>query len=356
MRRKTNTILCGAGLAVALMAMTACPGGGVPGGPDIPGQNAGKVNPNDCGQYASSEAGRKLKAFLEATVKLDAAVRDTENTVKQACQAMGKELGMPGLDGNTKDVCNRAIAELQNHIKIGIKTKADLKVNYEPAVCEVNVDVAASAAAKCEAKAEADIAVTCHGECSGGCGGECSGTCNGKCDGTCKGSTGSGGECNGVCEGTCQGSCTAGCSGSCSGGCEGHADVQASAECEAQAEVYANVEAKCTEPKVEVTYEAGVVLDKLKLEAAERAIMAGVPRLLMVGAKINGPVKAAFTTWAKTAGQLKGAARDIGKAFGDQALCVSGQLAAAAGMLASIQVSIDVQVEVSASASGSVGG
>lgn len=356
MRLNNHSILVGAGLMAMLMSAAACPGGGVPGAPDIPGRNASTVNPNDCGAYASSEAGRKIKAFLEATVKLDAAVQDTENTVKQACQAMGAELGMAGLDGNTKEVCNKAIAELQNHIKLGIKTKADLKVNYEPAVCEVNVEAAASASAKCEAKAEADIAVTCQGTCSGSCGGSCSGTCSGKCDGTCKGSTGAGGECNGVCEGTCEGSCSAGCSGSCSGGCEGHADVQASAECEAQAEVYANVEAKCTEPSVEVTYEAGVVLDKSKLEAAERAIKAGMPKLLMVGAKIKGPVKAAFTTWAKAAGQLKGAALDIRKAVGDQASCVVAQVGAAAGMLAQIQVSIDVQVEVSASASGSVGG
>jgi hypothetical protein len=341
---------------VALLSVTACPGGGVPGAPGIPGSGAGKVNPNDCGQYSASEAGRKIKAFLEATVALQAAVQDTEDTAKQACQAMGKELGMAGLDGSTKDVCNKAFAELEAHIKLGVKTKADLKVNYEPAVCEVNVEAAASAAAKCEAKAEADIAVTCEGECTASCGGSCSGTCNGKCDGTCSGSTGAGGECNGQCEGTCEGSCSAGCAGSCSGGCEGHADVQASAECEAKAEVSASVEAKCTEPKLEVTYEAGVVLDKSKLEAAERAIKAGIPKLLVIGAKINGPLKAAFVTWAASAKKLKGAAADMRSALGDQFMCVSGQLAAAAGMIAQINVSIEVQVEVSASASGSVGG
>lgn len=343
MRRVGKTFLIGASIAAVVLAIGGCPGGGgLPGGPGIPGKGGGDVNPNACGAYAASEAGAKIKAFLQATKDLNAAVMDTEMQVKKACAAMGKELGT-ATEGSTKDVCNAAFAAYKEHLQVGLKAEATLDVNYEPAVCEVSADVAASAAAKCEAKAEADIAVQCSGTCQG--------TCNGQCDGNCAGAAGtggSGGECNGQCEGTCQGSC--------SGGCTGHANVNASAECEAKAEVDANISAKCTEPELDVAFDASLVVDKSKVEAAVRALKAGMPRLLMLGAKINGPLKGAVVTWVASAQKLKGAAGDISKAFKDQALCVSGQLAAAAGLIAQINVSIEVQVEVSASASGSVGG
>jgi modification target Cys-rich repeat protein len=266
---------------------------------------------------------------------------------------------MSGLEGDTKTVCGKVMAELKNNIKVGVKTKSALKVDYKPAVCEVNVEAAADVAAKCEGKASADVGVKCEGKCGGTCSGECSGTCQGTCKGTCKGKAGtggSGGKCDGQCQGTCEGSCSATCQGSCSGGCEGHADVEASAECQAKAEVSANVEAKCTEPEVKVSYEAGVVLDKSKLEAAKAAIEVGMGRLLMVQAKMTGPVKAAFKTWAQSTKDLAGASAKLARSMDDQAMCIAGQLKAAFGMLTEIEVSVDVQVEVSAEASGSVGG
>ncbi len=344
MRRLSKTILATAGLTAAIFAISACPGGGVPGVPKTPGVpgHASSVNPNTCGNYAASDAGRKLKAFFEATVQLDKAVHDSENYLLDTCKMMGTELGMSGLEGNTKDVCNKVIAQLKDNLKLGIKANAKLDIQYKPAVCEVNVEAAANFAAKCEGKASADVAVKCEGSCSG--------TCNGTCDGTCQGqagTAGSGGQCNGQCNGTC--------SGTCSAGCDGHADVNASAECKAKAEVSANVEAKCTEPELTVNYDVGVVLDKSKLEAAVKAIKKGMPRILMIQKRMAGPVMAAFQTWSQTAQDLAAASGKLAGSFGDQAMCISGQLAAAAQMVAGVKVSIDVQVEVSASASGSVG-
>ena len=354
MQRKMRAGLA-AILAVSLAAMTGCPGG-VPSKPAIPGRASG-VDPNTCGNYAASDAGRKLKAFFEAVVRLDAAVKDTENYVRDSCGAMGKELGMAEADlkGDTKDTCNKVFAELKNHLSLGIKADAKLNIDYTPAVCTVNIDAAASASAKCEGKAKADISVRCTGKCGGTCSGSCSGQCNGSCSGTCQGSSGEGGECNGVCEGTCEGSCDATCEGSCSGGCEGSADVEASAECKAQAEVYASVDAKCTEPELEITWDAGVVIDESKLTAAVAAIKAGLPRFLMLHAKLTGPIKAAATTTLKTGGELVAAGNKLAKSFDDQAMCVLGQIKSAFDLIGSIGVSIDVQVEVSASASGSVG-
>ena len=358
-------------LAVSAIAIASgCPGGG--GVPDKPGGlpgggggAAGSVDPDTCENYAAVDGGMKLRAFLEATVQLHKAVKDTENYLKDTCVQMGGKLGMAPdkLEGDTKTVCNAMVAELKNSLKVGLKPKAKLTVKYEPAVCEVNVSAAADIAAKCEGKASADIGVRCEGKCGGTCSGSCSGTCQGTCQGTCKGTckgkagtAGTGGKCDGQCEGTCEGSCSATCQGSCSGGCEGHADVDASAECQAKAEVSANVEAKCTEPKVDVSYDAAIVVDASKVTAAKAAIEVGMGRLLMVQAKMTGPVKGAFNTWAQSTKDLAGASAKLARSIDKQALCIAGQLKAAFGMMTDIQVSVDVQVEVSAEASGSVGG
>jgi hypothetical protein len=354
MRRIQLHRLAFATFAVVALAAASCgggiPGGGdVPGGPNVPGSKASSVDPNTCGNYAATDAGRKLKAFLEATVTLDRTLQDTGNYLRDTCAIMGKELGMApdALSGDTKPVCDNVIAQLKSHLQVGLQANANLNIDYQPAVCTVNVDAAASAAAECSGSASADVAVSCEGTCEG--------TCNGTCDGTCEGSgtagtggSGGSGECNGKCDGTCQGSCT--------GGCSGHADVQAEASCKAKAEVHANVEADCTEPEVTVTYDASIAADTAKLEAAVRAIEKGMPRMLFIGAKITGPIKAATVTWLNSANELQKSGRSLVGSLDDQAMCVFGQLSAAFGMIASIQVQIDVQVEVSASASGAVSG
>ena len=149
------------------------------------------------------------------------------------------------------------------------------------------------------------------------------------------------------------------CKGECSGGCEGYAEVNASAECKAHAEVTASIEAECTEPKVEVVFEAGLVVDKSKLDAAVAAIEVGLPRILMIKAKMTGPVKKAAATWAASAKSLADNALKVAASLGEQSRCVAGQLNAAAGMAGeiagSISISVEVSVEVSASASGSAG-
>lgn len=340
---KSGFLAAVVGTAMASL-LIACPAGqGVPSGPaGLRGGGTGKVDPNTCGNYAANDAGRKLKAFLEATVQLNDTVVNTENYLRDTCAMMGSELGVAG-EGDTRTVCTNVANALREHMSVGLKAGAQLTIDYQPAVCTVNVEAAASAAAKCEGKAQADVAVQCEGSCSG--------TCQGSCDGTCAGAAGSGGaggECNGECQGTCRGTCSAGCTG--------HADVQAEASCEAKAEVSANVEAQCTEPKLEVSFDAGVVVDKSKVDAAVRAIKKGMPRILMIQAKVAGPIKAAFVTWSKASAQLAAAGRDLVSSLGEQAMCVAGQVQAAAGMLGNIQASIDVQIEVSAEVSASASG
>ncbi|HLU67861.1 MAG TPA: hypothetical protein VKZ63_16365 [Kofleriaceae bacterium] len=339
--RRVTASLVGSGI-LAVLALAGCPGGGGPGIPGGPGGKASSVDPNSCGNYAASEAGAKLKAFLEATVQLNESVASLEGEVKVSCAAMAEKLGVPA-DGDTKTVCEGVANAIRENLSVGIQGEAAFKVDYQPAVCTVNADVAAEAAAKCEAQASADVKV----ECTGTCEGTCNGTCNGKCEGSAGGG-GAGGECAGTCDGTCEGSC--------SGGCQGSADVQASAECEARAEVSANVEANCTEPELNITYDAKVVVDKPKVEATVEALKAGLPKLIALQAKLKGPVGLAVTTWAKSAKELAGASGKLYSSLGDQAACVAGQLGAAAAMVVDVEASVNVSVEASASVSGSASG
>lgn len=329
-------------IATALLALAGCPGGApkVPGG--VPGGGGGEVNPNGCGNYAQVDAGRKLKAFLEATVELDRQVQESEAYLRESCAMMAGELGIPA-EGDTKTVCDAVAQGITENLQVGLKAEAELDVQYEPAVCEVNVDVAAKAAAECEAQASADVQVRCDGTCQG----TCQGTCDGECAGAA-GTGGSGGECNGQCEGTCQGTCE--------GECVGSADVDASAECRAEASVEANASAECTPPEVDVKFDAAMVVDASKVESVAAALKVGLGRILAAERRAAGPLKAAFLTWAKSARELKDSAGELSKAFKDQALCISGQLAAAAAMIARIEASINVQIEVSASVSASAGG
>lgn len=321
-------------IATAALAVTAC--GKVPG---VPGSGGSKVDPNTCGNYAVSDVGRKLKAFLEATVTVENEATRVESVVNESCVIMGKELGMAEMDlkGSTDAVCNKVIEYLKGSLQANFKAGAKLDIVYKPAVCRVNVQAAAEAAAACEGKATADISA------------KCTGTCNGKCNGTCQGSGQAGtggssgsGDCNGQCNGTCEGRC------------DGNADVDASAQCKAKAEVTASVDVECTEPELTVNADASIMVDTGKAEATLRAIRNGMPKMLSVQARVR-PLEAAVKTWATSAAELGRSVGDVAGSFKDQALCITGQIKAAVSAVTHVQASISVSVSVSASASGAVG-
>jgi modification target Cys-rich repeat protein len=341
-------------LATVLTALlAACPGGkgpgglggGLPGKGDLPGGgnvpgglggSSGMVDPNTCGNYAADEAGRRFKAFLTALVDMQKATEETVKVVKQSCVMIGTEIGMipADLEGETNEVCARVWGKIDENMKVAVKGKAALKVQYKPAVCKVNVEAQAKAAAECEGKASADIKATCHG------------TCRGKCDGTCAGKAGGGGaagECAGECKGTCKGEC------------EGHADVNASAQCKADASVKASLDVKCTEPELKIELDAKLVVDKAKAEQTVKGLRAGLPKLLSIRARM-APMKYAAQTLVATAAELKDMGPKFVNSFKDQALCITGQVAAAVKAATSIQANVSVSVEVSAQASGSIGG
>jgi hypothetical protein len=320
----------------AALALAACPAK-LPGG-TMPGGGGGKVGPDACGSIDASDVGRKIHAFLEATVMLQEQTAELENQTKKLCVAMGQELGMSGLDGDTGKVCNAVANEIKAGLGASLKAEAKFVVKYKPAVCHVSMDAAISAQAKCEGKAEADVKATCEGSCSG--------TCNGACAGTCKAKNADG-SCNGECVGTCNGSC--------SGECNGSAHASGSAECQATAEAHANLEAKCDPPELDIQYDAKLVVDKGRLDKTIAAIQKGLPGLLALWAKANGPFTVAVTTFAHTAADLAGSAQQIASAFGNAAVCVAGQLSAAASAVGSIHAHVSVSIEASASVGGACG-
>lgn len=144
--------------------------------------------------------------------------------------------------------------------------------------------------------------------------------------------------------GACAGGASAGTGGSSGGG-----------ECKAAAAVNASIHAECTEPQLTIDADAKVVVDKSKLEMTLKAARDGLPKLLSISARIK-PIEEAVNVWAKTAADLKDMGPKFAQSFKDQAMCVTGQIAAAANAATHIHAEVSVSVQVSASASGSVGG
>lgn len=345
MRNRYSILL--ATLLVALLA--ACPkgkglGGGLPDKPNVPGSDkvpgglggsSGMVDPNTCGNYAASEAGRRFKAFLEALIEMQKTAEETAKVVKQSCVTLGTEIGMvpADLEGETKEVCARVYGEVDKNMKVVVKSKAAFKIKYKPAVCTVSVQASAKAAAECEGKASADIKASCSGRCQGKCNGQCAGKA---------GTGGNAGQCDGECKGTCEGKC------------DGHADVNASAQCKAQASVKASADMQCTEPELDVALDAKLVVDKSKAEKMVAGFKAALPQIFSIKARL-APLKYAAENLVSAAGELKDMGPKFINSFKDQAMCISGQVAAAVKAAGSIQANVSVSVEVSASASGSVG-
>jgi hypothetical protein len=315
----------------ALVACSKVPGkGSVPGGDklskvptSVPGNDP--LNPGGCGGYASmGDAGRKLHAFLEATQQVEKATTELSGQVKDSCVSIGKDIGMADADlgGDTKTVCTAVWAQVDKNLNgVAVKSKAALKIKMKPAVCTVDAKASLQAAATCEGKATADFKASCSGNCNG--------TCNGK-------------NTTGKCEGTCEGQC------------DGYADVNASAQCKANAEIKAAVEVKCQEPELTVEWDAKLIVDKKLAESTLKGLKAGLPKIFTVRSRLV-PLKHAVENWAKSAADLKDSALKIKDAFKDQAMCVTGQIYAAAKMTAGIQANVSVSVEISAHASGSVG-
>jgi hypothetical protein len=286
-------------IVVAALAIAAC-GSKIPGAPSVPGGvpggmpgGSGEVDPNTCGNYAASDAGAKLKAFLQATKDLQTETTEMAKVVKQSCVMMGQELGMPEGDlggDDTKAICDKVIKTYQDNLKVAVKAKAGLKIHYKPAECKVEASASASASAGCA------------------------------------------------------GGASAGAGGASGGG-----------ECHAAGQVNAALKAECKPAEFSIEADAKMIVDKSKAEMTMKAMRDGIPKLFDATRRIK-PIEEAVKVWAKTASDLKDMGPKFVQSFGDQAMCITGQLAASVSAATNIQANVSVSVTVSASASASAGG
>jgi hypothetical protein len=315
---------------VCLGALALTTTAGCPKGLGIPGRGSSKVDPNSCGNYAGTDAGRKVKAFLEATNDLQIKVNETVSVLKTSCVMMGTKLQMnkTELEGEANDVCARVYGRARDNLRVSIKAGAKLTVKFQPAVCKVDIDASVRASASCEGKAEAEVDVKCEG------------TCTGTCEGACSGSN-AGGRCDGQCNGRC------------TGGCDGVAKASGSAECRANAEVQSHANMECKPPQLTISAEAGIIVDTTKAEMTIAALQEGLPEIFSIEGRLK-PLRASIDTWANSASSLAGSARDLASSFKDQALCISGQLASAANMVTNIKLQVNVSVSITASAHGTI--
>jgi hypothetical protein len=290
--------------AAAFATLAACGGKlpskpGMPSKPDVPsapgglGGASGEVDPNTCGNYAASDAGAKLKAFLQATKDLQTTAEETVKVIKQSCVMMGNELGMPEAElagDDTNGICAKVITAYKDNMKVAFKANAKVKVVFKPAECKVEASASASGGAGCSGAAAAG---------NGGAGG--------------------------------------------------------AGECQAAAKVQGAIHAECKPAQFSIEADAKMEVDKSKAEMTLKAARDGFPKLFDAVARVK-PLQDAATVWAKTAADLKDMGPKFVQSFADQAMCISGQIAAAANAATHIQANVSVSVQVSASASGSVGG
>jgi hypothetical protein len=219
--------------------------GGLPGGDDICGP---------CGTLATGDVGISGDARLDGFFKALSTMQNANVSIKADFEANIRALAALYDIELTGEINAAAVGQVTAAIEADItaNVQGELIVDYQPARCQANVNVAVEAQAKCEVKADCEVevnpgqvSVACEGQCSGGCSAGCTGDfsceveapsieCTGRCEGAC--SLEAGGTCNGTCRGECDGTCTVenadgSCAGECTGDCTGTCELAVAAEC-----------------------------------------------------------------------------------------------------------------------------
>jgi hypothetical protein len=171
-------------LGLAVLAAVGCSKfhkPSMPSTPSVPGGMSGEVDPNTCGNYAASDAGARLKAFLQATKDLDAAAAETVKLEKESCVLMGQELGMDAgalrSNNDTKAVCQQVIDTYKHNLQVTLKAEGGIHIAFTPGHCEADASASAGASAQCagqagtggeagECQASAGINASVHANCT----------------------------------------------------------------------------------------------------------------------------------------------------------------------------------------------
>jgi hypothetical protein len=321
---------------------------------------------------ADAKANATIRAFVMASGDLAAVAARVEGEVGAACEAMGRDLGVPPEqmaprpnEGRVVAACNAVSAKMDAILKTGVS--ASVKADYTPPQCQVSADVEASCKGQCNAHFDPGyVKAHCqpghlYGRCEGTCSGQCNATCNGQCQGECQGQGAakvqpgaaagtSSGQCAGHCNGTCTGSCSEDCHGNCSIDFkEPKCDVAigaptADAHCEGSCKAHADLTAQCTEPKVRVVASVNAG-EMAKLVAT---LDANLPALIKAEAIYGKRIAGDIAMLVQTGSELPSA---LGQLTAHAGACV----AAAADACVSAQASLRVSVQVSASVSAKAG-
>lgn len=374
--------------------------------------NSFDVEAGVVGEFGAEAAAQKVEAFLQATIDVHQASLAIEGDVRAACAGMAADLEIPAGElapaaGElaVTATCRRVAEEIEGIVAASLPVGLALGVTVTPAVCEVDLDLAAQCAGTCDVTVEGDAEVACagelYGQCSGACAGSCqvegsaacegscsamctgtcAGTCRGQCNGTCSLTDAQGNcigtcsaACSGVCEGTCtgmcagtctvdvQGACEGECHGTCDVGwearCDGAVDVMADADCQAACETRAYARATCTEPEIAIF--AAISAEpaaQARLDALIATLAANYPLLLRAQAQAQNALVPSIEQFTSSLESVAGAAVDVGiRAAACTAVAVDAAIAAAAVVQASVSVSVSVQVSVAAEGEVSAGG
>ena len=290
-----------------------------------------------------------VDAFFGAVVDVRAAALDVSGTVRAELEGMAASLGIEGYaELSLSDLTAAVTAELD--AKFAATLEGGITIDFEPAKCEANVELAVEAAAECDvdvgmieascmgscevsaevaAECEASGTLECSGqapnfECMGSCSGSCQlevaagceGTCQGTCEGSCSSCTGGNcntdmngnvTNCNGTCDAMCQGTCELSAGGDCSGRCEGECtytppsggcEANATAKCDVSAMADVECQGKCEgsvePPMVSAECEASV---SAKAEASIECTPPSLQVKFQFAAGLDADAQAEFRIW-----------------------------------------------------------
>ncbi len=357
--------------------------------------------------FGTSADGRKIDAFLQATIDINSTVNAIHDDLVTACTNIGNDLGIApseyvassATEARVTTVCNRVIREVRAVVTAALPTNASLTLAFAPPICRADIDIAAQCAAQCTASASAtvpqcmgtvvaDCAGSCEGSCAGSCNaactGQCTGTCSGGCTGTCVGrcegtcsQMDSNGNCNGACTGTCTGSCSANCTGSCMGSCtagcmgtctgqcrgscsvasnvrcEGNFSVMAEAQCRAACEARASASVACSRPELTVVAQSTVsAAAQQRLATLITSLTNNYPLVLQNVARAQQLVLKA----PEFASAFQGAASAAGRVGLTATACMVRAAAVTAEAVTKVQASAQVTVSFQASFTAGAGG
>ena len=347
--------------------------GGMVGNIACPELQGGAMNANF---DADAKANATLRAFVSASGDLARVAASVEAEVSAACEAMGRDLGVPadqmaphGSENRVAAACNAVQVRMDTILKTG--TSASIKATYTPPQCQVQADAEASCKGQCNAQVDPGyVKAHCepghlYGRCDGTCSGQCAGTCNGDCQGDCQGAgaakvepggaAGAGaGHCAGQCRGTCMGTCSADCHGSCNVDFkEPKCDVaikgpSADAHCDGSCKAHAELTAQCTEPKVNVM----ATVNTGEMGSLIATLQAHLPALIKAEVAYGQRIAGDIQMLVQAGGELPAA---LGQVSAHAGACVAAAANACVSAQASLRVSVQVSANVSAKAGAHTG-